>query len=243
MTEETFEWRPFLARWSEEWAGACGDSADLQPDDELARSAGWLGFAPAAVERLAAAEQRLGRRLPPSYRAFLEVTDGWRHAGGFVYRLAGTEGARWHEDSAGFSEYFDEGEHEGLWERALQLDVESDMTYVLLDPLDVDEAGEWAVHLHKVWSHGVPTRYGSFREFMVAMHREFHQLAVHRTGGVFENDTTRRLDAAVEAARLDALRGAYEQAAAALAEAVDFGGRGPSACSTSCADSRARPTR
>ncbi|MEV0532912.1 SMI1/KNR4 family protein [Kitasatospora sp. NPDC050463] len=222
MTEETFEWRPFLTRWSEEWAGARDDSAASRPEDEAARRAGWLGFEPATAERLAAAERRLGRRLPPSYRAFLEVTDGWRHAGGSVYRLAGTEGARWHEDSSGFSEYFD-GELEGMWERALQLDTESDLTFVLLDPSAVDDDGEWAVYCHKVWAHSEPTRYGSFREFMVAMYREFHRLTAHRTGDAFENGTTRRLDACVEVARLDALRGAYGQAAAALAEAVDFG--------------------
>ncbi|MFJ9952338.1 SMI1/KNR4 family protein [Kitasatospora sp. NPDC091207] len=223
MTEQTFAWRPFLTRWSEEWAGVPDESAAPRPDDEAVRLAGWLGFEPATAERLEAAERRLGRRLPPSYREFLEVTDGWRHAGGFVHLLGGTEGARWHEDSSGFSEYFGEDALEGMWERALQVDVESDLTYVLLDPLDVDEAGEWAVYCHKVWAHSPPSRYGSFREFMVAMYREFHRLAVPRDGGVFENDTTRRLDACVEAARLDALRGEYERAAAALAEAVDFG--------------------
>jgi hypothetical protein len=34
-------------------------------------------------------EERLGRRMPPSYREFLKVSDGWRHAGGFVWLLAG----------------------------------------------------------------------------------------------------------------------------------------------------------
>ncbi|MCT9108201.1 hypothetical protein N4G69_21625 [Streptomyces mirabilis] len=36
----------------------------------------------------------------------------------------------------------------GMRERALQLDVESDAVYVLLDPGDVDGAAEGAVHCY-----------------------------------------------------------------------------------------------
>ncbi|MER6556671.1 SMI1/KNR4 family protein [Streptomyces sp. NPDC001027] len=54
----------------------------------------WLGLPPASEERIRSSEERLGHRLPPSYRAFVAVSDG----------------------------------------------------YVLLDPGDVNETGEWAVH-------------------------------------------------------------------------------------------------
>ncbi|MFD7902978.1 SMI1/KNR4 family protein [Kitasatospora sp. NPDC059747] len=222
MTEETFDWGSFLTRWSEEWADTCTEPAD-EPADEAARARG-LGFGPAAEERIAAAEERLGRRLPPSYREFLAVSDGWRHAGGFIDHLAGAGEARWHEDADGLGEHFDEGELDGMWARALQLDVESDMTYVLLDPQAADEHGEWAVYCHQVWSHSPPTRHDSFREFMLAQYREFHRLAAdHHAERPFANNTTRRLDAQVEAARLDALRGDHERAAAALADAAGYG--------------------
>ncbi|MFF2045544.1 SMI1/KNR4 family protein [Kitasatospora sp. NPDC058170] len=224
MTEETFDWRSFLTRWSEEWAGTYGSLDELPvAGDETAWHARWLGSEPASGERITAVEEWLGYRLPPSYRAFLEVTDGWQHAGGFVYRLAGSGEARWHKDAFGLSEYYGEGELDGMWARALQLDIESDMTTVLLDPLAVGEDGEWAVYCHKSWAHGAPTRYGSFREFMLDMYQEFHSLTAHRHGTAFVNDTTRRLDAQVEAARLDALRGEHERAAAALTEAAGFG--------------------
>ncbi|MFE2721157.1 hypothetical protein [Kitasatospora sp. NPDC059327] len=49
MTEETFAWRPFLARWSEEWAGARDGSTAPRPDGETARSTGRSGFAPAGA--------------------------------------------------------------------------------------------------------------------------------------------------------------------------------------------------
>ncbi|MET8700591.1 SMI1/KNR4 family protein [Kitasatospora sp. NPDC004723] len=223
MTGRTFDWRSFLARWSEEWAGACTDPGELREGDEEAWRARWLGFDAAPAERVAAVQAELGWVLPPSYREFLAVSDGWRHAGGFVYRLAGAGDARWHRDARGLSEYFDEGETEGLWQRALQLDVESDATLVLLDPGDVDAEGEWAVYCYASWRAAPPERYPSFRAFMVAMHQEFHRLAAHRCAASFVNATTREQDARVEAARLDALTGAYERAAEALAEAVAYG--------------------
>ncbi|MEU9238365.1 SMI1/KNR4 family protein [Streptomyces sp. NPDC048385] len=235
MTDTGEDWRPFLARWSQEWADA-QDGEDVQARDEEPVRTRQLGFPPAAEERIQALEERLGHRLPPSYRSFLTVSDGWRHAGGFVWVLAGTGRARWHEDAAGLSEYFpgeldDDPTPEdellaGMWARALQLDVESDAVYVLLDPGDVDEAGEWAVYTWAPWRAEPPTRYGSFRAFMEAMYREFHRLQVsrsERSGPVFANATTRALDASVAAARLDALAGRYEQAAATLAEAVAHG--------------------
>lgn len=67
--------------------------------------------------------------------------------GGFVWLLAGTEGARWHNDASGlgemFEEYLDEDagpeqrREADLWRRGLQLDVESDATYVLPLPRSV----------------------------------------------------------------------------------------------------------
>jgi cell wall assembly regulator SMI1 len=82
-------WRPFLKRWSEEWI-AVHDPENDQPLEESVVRDGWLGFAPASADEIAAAEARLGRSLPPSLRAFLEVTNGWRDAGHFIYRVAGT---------------------------------------------------------------------------------------------------------------------------------------------------------
>ncbi|SCF59129.1 hypothetical protein GA0115258_102742 [Streptomyces sp. LamerLS-31b] len=45
--------------------------------------------------------------MPPSYREFLKVTDGWRHAGGFVWLPAGTAQVRRHEDEMGLAEIFE----------------------------------------------------------------------------------------------------------------------------------------
>ncbi|WP_413752232.1 SMI1/KNR4 family protein [Streptomyces sp. R-74717] len=236
MTDTTaFDWRPFLLRWSGEWADSLPDGEARGEDDEAARRARWLGFPPASEERIAAMEERLGRRMPPSYREFLKVSDGWRHAGGFVWLLAGTEDARWHNDESGlaemFEEYLDEdaGPEERLevdiWRRGLQLDVESDITHVLLDPQDVDEDGEWAVYTWASWRAAPPERHANFLDFMREMYREFHSLRSDRSDGepVFVNDTTRKLDTQVEEARPEALRGGWERAEKALDEAKEYG--------------------
>ncbi len=84
MTDSTDGWQSFLDRWSQEWADAQDPNTPAggaREGDEKARRAGWLGFPPASEERIQALEERLGHRLPPSYRTFLTVSDGWRHAG------------------------------------------------------------------------------------------------------------------------------------------------------------------
>lgn len=236
MTENSHvDWRSFLLKWSGEWADSLSDGGARDEEDEAARQARWLGFPPGPEERITAMEKRLGRRMPPSYREFLSVSDGWRHAGGFVWLLAGTEDARWHDDESGlagiFEEYMDEdaGPEERreaeIWRRGLQLDVESDATYVLMDPEDVDEDGEWAVYTWAGWRAAPPERHASFLAFMRDMHREFHSLRARPGDGEpeFVNDTTRKLDALLEEARLEALRGGWERAGKALDEARAYG--------------------
>ncbi len=236
MTDTTaFDWRSFLLKWSGEWADSLPDDETRDEDDEAARQARWLGLPPASEERITAMEERLGRRMPPSYREFLKVSDGWRHAGGFVWLLAGTQDTRWHDNESRladvFEEYLDEDaepeerREADLWRRGLQLDVESDATYVLLDPADVDEDGEWAVYTWASWRAAPPERYANFLEFMREMHREFHRLRARPGDGepALVNDTTRQLDAQVEEARLEALRGGWERAKRALDEAKEYG--------------------
>ncbi|MFI0877527.1 cell wall assembly protein [Streptomyces sp. CS149] len=236
MTHPTqFTWGPFLRGWSGEWADSATDDVPYDRADEAARQDRWLGFPAAPEERIAALEKRLGRRMPPSYREFLAVSDGWRHAGGFITLLAGTAEARWHDDASGlaamFEEYLDDDptpeelRDVGIWRRGLQLDVESDATHVVLDPEDVDENGEWAVYTWASWRAEPPRRFPDFATFMRDMHREFHRLRARPADGEpeFVNATTRRLDARIEEARLRALGGDWERAEQALDEAKGYG--------------------
>ncbi|MEU1073077.1 MULTISPECIES: SMI1/KNR4 family protein [unclassified Streptomyces] len=180
-----FEWRPFLERWSAEWADG-GDTRDERGDgDREARAARWLGFAPAGEERLVALEERLGCPLPPSLRSFLQVTDGWRPAGTSVRRLAGTEGIDWCADPHGGGGTRSDARdtdtdtdtektgEAGLGGRCIRLTAESEMVDVLLDPDDVDERGEWAVHTYTGRRGAAPERHGSFKHFMEDLYEEF----------------------------------------------------------------------
>lgn len=68
-----FEWEPFLRRWSHEWLQDPENRAQLPAD---VRDSNWLGYPGATAAQLAALEEHLGAALPPSFRAFLSVTNG-----------------------------------------------------------------------------------------------------------------------------------------------------------------------
>ncbi|MBB5125861.1 SMI1/KNR4 family protein [Streptomyces griseoloalbus] len=233
------EWGPLLKRWSEEWLEALAaeepeEFEELLGEDFVENR--WLGFAPADPARLAALEERirgLGTEvpLPPSLRSFLGTTDGWRHAGGSVHLLAGAEDIRPYGDPYGLRQMYEErlgadpADEDvllaGMWGRALQLSLDSDLTDVLLDPGDVDADGEWAVYVYHGWGGEPPDRYESFRAFMEAMYKEFYRLGGDHPD--FATAVTRELDAKVEEARLACLRGEVDAALAVFDEAGELG--------------------
>ncbi|MER7760167.1 SMI1/KNR4 family protein [Streptomyces sp. NPDC097619] len=241
MNDGSFDWQVFLERWRAEWMPRADEEeeeaqgaseGDEEGQDEGDRDRGVLGRPGATPAALAAAEERLGRRLPPSYRAFLAASDGWRvdqTAG--VYRLGGVAEVDWFRDPFDLTPLYEEGLREdsapeevrlaGMWRRALRLETDSDMTHALLDPGDTDPDGEWALYVHKGWSGGSPDRYPSFRAYMEAMYRSFHADRVDRPE--FVNATTRAQDARVEEARRLALAGRHGEALPLLEEAAAFG--------------------
>jgi hypothetical protein len=64
-----------LKAWSRAVLG-CEDLRDRLPPNALSRQ--WAGEPPASAEAIAAAETRLGRKLPREYRAFLQISNGWQ---------------------------------------------------------------------------------------------------------------------------------------------------------------------
>ncbi|MFI1869407.1 SMI1/KNR4 family protein [Streptomyces jumonjinensis] len=235
-TESPFDWREFLTRWSGEWADAQDPDEEDESDPELI-AARWLGCPGASDADIAALEERIGHRLPPSLDTFLRISDGWRPADHPVYRLAGTRDIHPHGNAHGLAEIF--GEHldenaspqelleAGMWHRAFHLDAETDATMVLIDPLDRDADGEWAVYEWASWRAAPPDRFPSFRHYMLERYRSFHSSAAykaaHGEGPPFANDTTRAQDAVVERARRAALSGEYEEALTLLREAEEYG--------------------
>ncbi|ARF53499.1 hypothetical protein B1H19_04335 [Streptomyces gilvosporeus] len=181
------QWQPFLKLWSEEWINGHDPERDGPLDDEAVRD-GWLGFAPASADEVAAAEARLGRTLPPSLRAFLLTTNGWRDAGNFIYRLAGASELAWLADTDDSSwidaysdtEFADEDEDEEpegeILARSLRLSLDGDAAVMLLDPKDIDERGEWAGYWLASWSGMGPERFDSFYDLMYHQYTRFHRL-------------------------------------------------------------------
>ncbi|QJT05584.1 SMI1/KNR4 family protein [Streptomyces asoensis] len=230
MSDEPFNWHDFLGRWQEEWVPRTDEDDD--DEDDGGQTVVRPGRPGAQESAIAAAEERLGRRLPTSYREFLTVSDGWRvdeTAG--VYQLGGVADIDWFRDPYDMTPLYEESLGDsprkedillaGMWRRALRLETDSDMSYALLDPGDSDQDGEWALYVYKGWSGEFPDRYPSFRAYMEAMYRGFHSDRVERPD--FVNATTRAQDAHVQEARLLALRGRYEEALPLLEEALSFG--------------------
>ncbi|MEW2466137.1 SMI1/KNR4 family protein [Streptomyces sp. NPDC046994] len=224
MSGESFSWHEFLGRWQEEWI-----PREDEDDGQTVVPQGRPGATEAAI---IAAEERLGRRLPPSYRAFLAVSDGWHvdeTAG--VYQLGGAEDIDWFQDPHGMTQLYQENLGDdpreedvllaGMWRRGLRLETDSDMSHALLDPGDSDQDGEWALYVYQGWSGELPRRYVSFRAYMEAKYRGFQADRAGRPG--FVNATTRIQDAQVDEGRLLALRGRYEEALPLLEEAMSFG--------------------
>jgi hypothetical protein len=220
-------WKPWLTRWSREWISSA-ESGDLDP--AVARD-GWLGYAPATEAAVAAAESRLGVRLPPCYREFLLTTDGWRDAGMFVSQMRDTASVGWLRDiepfwSEGWEEFYalesDEADDQdpatrNPFDNALMLSLEADSGVLFLDPEDVDEAGEWAAYSHFTWHAEPPTRFPSFAALMEHLYAEFHEM-VQPAG-----ETRDAWDTKVEQARVDALAGQIDGPLAVLAKAQEFG--------------------
>ncbi|RST07706.1 SMI1/KNR4 family protein [Streptomyces sp. WAC07149] len=238
------DWEPFLRTWSAERETAM---RALEPSEP---PLGWLGFDPAPPERIAALEARLGAPLPPSYRSFLEVTDGWRWAGEFVYLLAPAAEvgplreltghlfemlSEWEqedleedldeeeedEEEEDEEEDLDDGDEEPYeserWGRAIQISLDGDQTWLMLDPGDVNADGEWAAYRYSSWSGEGPERHESFADLMYAEFQGFH--ALRKPDG----ETRRGLAARVERARADLLAGRAAEAERALEEAREFG--------------------
>lgn len=229
-TESRFDWQQFLRCWQDEWVPDEDDAEDLAEGGVTPADLA-LAAPPADETEIVAAEERLGTRLPPSYRRFLEASNGWRLDEGSIYRLGAAHEIGWFGDPFGMTAIYRRGLDErsaeqevrlaGMWERALQLETDSDMSYALLDPGDTDEDGEWALYVYKGWSGEIPNRYPSFRAYMRRMYEQFHAGRAGLPG--FVNDTTRALDADVERAREEALSGRWEAARDLLAEADRYG--------------------
>jgi hypothetical protein len=182
-----FGWHDFLAEWSNELIATEDIAETLPPEVKASR---WLGFPGVSEEEIARAETRLGKTLPPSYRAFLKVSNGWRHPGLFIDMLWPVEKIDWFrvhnqewitEWSAGAAAYAaanpkrtvpNPDADDRYLPATLQISEVGDSAVFLLNPLIVGRDGEWQAWFFSNWNPGA-NRYPSFREMMEAERKDF----------------------------------------------------------------------
>jgi cell wall assembly regulator SMI1 len=139
---------------------------------------------PAPESRIVDLETGLGRPLPPSYRAFLSMYNGWRMGVSGATDLLSVEemldGPRaervreWRQLAQKLAQKY-AGDEAEVVARALVIGV-SDVTptRVLLDPETIDANGEWRL---VEYYYGVEQVYPSFLSWLEATVEEFRQLA------------------------------------------------------------------
>jgi HEAT repeat protein len=185
-----YPWKDLLKRWSEEIIESGEFEDELPP--EVAAS-GWLGHPAATEAEIAAAEKRLGTTFPPSYREFLQITNGWRMTTGFIERLRPAAEVQWFSSenqatidawmSAGGSDAVPDEEYLVYGDEAFQpLRAEYLQTALavsdygdgiyMLNPQTVTPEGEWEAWFFAHWIPGAD-RYRSFSELMAAEHEHY----------------------------------------------------------------------
>src|SRR5215212_2359748 len=98
-----YPWKELLTDWSKEIIGS-REFADFltyprneHPEDfspDVVAS-GWLGYPGATEEQIRVAEGRLGVTLPPDYREFLQVSNGWKWFDGLVPNIWPIQEIEW----------------------------------------------------------------------------------------------------------------------------------------------------
>ncbi len=201
-----FNWRRFFRDWNDELLESrrLADRLWYRWDEDLAEAAAarWLGYPAASEEEITRAEARLGTTLPPSYRAFLQASNGWRYLGTFVPELwpswkidwltnkhrervdAWLEGERYHGEPIRIPDerYFVYGKEQDpvtlrseYLETALAIGPdEMGNGMYLLNPRIVTPEGEWEAWFWAAWLPGAK-RYRSFQEMMVAERESFRR--------------------------------------------------------------------
>jgi hypothetical protein len=179
----TLEWLSFLQRWND----FILDDPDVR--EQLSKDMvdrGWIGYPGATLEQLQAMESRLGAQLPRSYTSFLQASNGWPILPPFIETMWSTEKTAWfrerHQDWIDIfgqepvtipdSAYFVYGEDQDsvsfrreYLPACLEISERFDGAIMLLNPIIVDDRGEWEAWLFANWYPGA-ARYRSFAEMM-----------------------------------------------------------------------------
>ena len=193
---DRMQWEALLRQWSQEVLAAEEYAGMFLPE---VVAAGWLGYPGATEAEIRQAEARLGTQLPPSYREFLKVSNGWRITSSFIKRVWSTDESAWFAErhqswidaylnAEGVatpvpdSQYFVyDAEQDPVRFRveylqsALEISDEGDSAIYLLNPKVMTPEGEWEAWFFANWLPGA-RRYRSFWDLMQAEHESFLEL-------------------------------------------------------------------
>jgi len=181
-----YNWRPFLEEFSSELLADNLIRRELPTD---VTESGWLGYDPATQEQVEQLEQRLGVKLPDSYRQFLLTSNGWRFSGMFIYDVFSAEKVEWFrennqdwidayvepaqgEEPVSLEDHCDYSEAQDscmfrveYLQNTLQISGVGDAAVYLLNPEIKTSDGEWEAWFFATWAPGA-SRYPSFWDMM-----------------------------------------------------------------------------
>lgn len=188
------DWKAFLTEFNQELLASDKLRGRI---DKSAIEAGWLGCPGASEEEISALEKRLGCALPPSYRSFLQCTNGWRQTGVFIERLWPCAQVAWFKErNQGWIDAYNEGDpapvsdadyfvygedqdtcvfREEYLKTALEVSDRGDDCILLLNPRIVTPEGEWEAWFFANWHPGA-VRFRSFRELMEDERESFREM-------------------------------------------------------------------
>ena len=172
------EWQPWLERWNRELLARFDPAkADAFVDPMVTQAvidSGWLGYPGVSDAQLGELEARLGAVLPPSYRTFLRVSNGFLQPGVIVPRLLPADEVAWLRDVDQetidvWTASGDPGGFERHLPAALQVSARETVgtAMYLLNPEVTSADGEWEAFYFAHWLPGV-RRYPSFQALMQA---------------------------------------------------------------------------
>jgi SMI1 / KNR4 family (SUKH-1) len=193
----TSEWESWLADWNRELleridptlenrltrAGISLETHLLQygvtPET---RASGWLGYPGATEDQIARLEARLGKTLPPSYRAFLKASNGFRQPQMLVWRILPAEEVDWfrvrNQQTIDILKPHDLEDLSDTLEISAR-EIAGSAVY-LLNPNVVTGDGEWEALYYAHWQGPNCIHFSSFWDLM---QREYKYSVLHQARG------------------------------------------------------------
>lgn len=184
------DWKAWLSEWNDELLKQLEvkeSKATIEKEIEAeALASKWLGYPGAKEEEIEGLENRLGKKLPPSFRALLKITNGFRQPGASVPRLFAVKEIDWLRVSDQTT--IEMWKSNGLDDLSDTLKISPfDDAVFLLNPKVVSVNGEWeAIDFNP----GGPSceRYSSLWDLLQAEQESFSSWMEYLTGHLNPED-------------------------------------------------------